>query len=56
MDMRDADEHRMSNRQKKLAPRLGQYWCGCDRAKISPGQKCPVCRRRTPKAKRRLRQ
>ena len=33
------------NRRTKTAPQIRpKEWCGgCDRAKVRPGQKCPVC-------------
>ena len=38
---------RKVNRIRKTEPKQGKYWCyGCDRAKVSKGQKCPVCGQR----------
>lgn len=42
----------MSNRDKKLQPRLGLFWCDCDMSKVGHGEKCKKCRRVT--GKRRL--
>jgi len=42
------------NRQKVLEPRRTLFWCEhCDRARVAPGGRCPVCRQRA--SKRRLR-
>lgn len=41
----------MTNRDKKLAPKLGLFWCDCDCTKVGYGQKCPLCKRVTGKRK-----
>ncbi|MBB4866829.1 hypothetical protein HNP46_005736 [Pseudomonas nitritireducens] len=34
----------MTNRQRRLSPRLGEFWCSyCDRGKVSIGGKCKLC-------------
>ena len=39
-----------TNRQQRLQPRLGLFWCsGCDCNKVSGGQKCKVCGHRQVK-------
>ena len=39
----------MTNRDKKLAPKPGLFWCDCDRTHVSAWQKCDLCHRRTGK-------
>lgn len=40
----------LSNRDKKLAPRLGQFWCDiCDRAIVGVGGKCKICKKKQHK-------
>ncbi len=34
------------NRNSALANRHGKFYCGCDRAFVFTGQKCPRCKRR----------
>jgi len=36
----------LSNRDKKLQPRLGRGWCYCDLKLVGSYEKCPVCKRR----------
>jgi hypothetical protein len=38
-----------SNRDKAKEPRGRKFWCGCDRAMVSAGQKCPQCGKRNGK-------
>jgi hypothetical protein len=39
----------MKNRDKKLRPKPGLFWCDCDRNHVSAWQKCEVCNSRTGK-------
>ena len=50
--MKDEDEKAwMANRDKKLAPKLGLFWCNWDCCKVGYGEKCKHCRTRTGKRK-----
>jgi len=43
--MGDSVEYKKSNREKRMTPKLGRWWCdSCDRAEVAVGQKCPVCK------------
>lgn len=45
--MRNKDKY-LSNRQKRLEPRLGIFWCEkCDANLVSRGGKCSYCKRKT---------
>jgi len=38
------DEYIKSNRQKRMSPKYGKYWCDkCDRCLVSGDEKCPSC-------------
>jgi len=40
-------EYKQSNREKRLAPKKGKFWCmGCDRAFVTEWKKCPICGKR----------
>jgi hypothetical protein len=40
----------ISNRDKKLSPKLGKFWCDtCDGARVGKWQKCPNCGKRSGK-------
>jgi len=44
--MKDAEElgYERTNREKKMAPKSGLFWCWkCDRQIVSVGEKCPAC-------------
>ena len=43
-----------SNRDKKRKPKKGFHYCPCDRAQIGDGQKCPLCGRRDPNKRERM--
>lgn len=36
----------MTNRDKRMAPKLGMFWCYCDLNIVWAWQKCEVCRKR----------
>ena len=37
-------EYEKSNREKRLTPKHGLFWCGkCDRQIVGKGEKCPNC-------------
>jgi len=40
----DDIQHKKTNREKKLSPKLGYgYCCGCDKDIVALGSKCRVC-------------
>ena len=44
--MNDEDdlEYEMSNREQKLEPKKGKFWCwGCDAQIVNEWKKCPNC-------------
>ena len=40
------EEKYLTNRDKKLAPKGGLFWCRCDLTHVANYQKCSVCGRR----------
>jgi hypothetical protein len=36
----------LSNRDKKLAPKTGKFWCNCDLTHVGHYEKCKVCGQR----------
>ena len=40
---------RPTNREKKLVPKGGKFWCLCDRMVLHEGDKCPICKRKNGK-------
>lgn len=37
------EEEWLRNREKKHLPKLGLFWCKCDRNHVGAGGKCGVC-------------
>jgi hypothetical protein len=41
-------EYRLTNREKKRAPKSGLFWCDtCDRRLVREWEKCPECGQRS---------
>jgi hypothetical protein len=40
------EEKYLTNRDKKLAPKTGKFYCRCDLNAVGHYQKCDVCGRR----------
>lgn len=47
--MSEEVEYKKTNREKKLTPKLGKFWCMyCDRDIVGKGQRCRTCGKRDP--------
>jgi len=46
-------EYMLTNREKSMSAKYGKHWCfGCDKALIGKTGKCPVCKARSNRKKR----
>ena len=46
----EEEEYRKSNREQRMSPKKGFFWCSrCDRCIVAVGEKCPVCGARPTK-------
>lgn len=44
MTVKNLDEYKMTNREKRLQPRKNTFWCDhCDMQIVTEWKKCPVC-------------
>lgn len=43
------ENYSSTNRDRKMSPKRGFGYCGCDRAMVGDGQKCPLCGSRSGK-------
>jgi len=41
-------EYKKTNREKVQTPKLGIFYCTCDRALVGKGRKCKFCGTRDP--------
>jgi rubrerythrin len=40
-------KYKQSNREKRLAPKAGTFWCeSCDMQLVNEWKKCPICGKR----------